>query len=134
MYNIRIIAMRICPVCGSELKGRRDQIYCSANCKSAAQYENRIINEELFFRIDKQLKINRKVLKKYNRKGSTKLRAETLFQEGFNPNFFTHFWKNNKNQVYLFCYEYGFLKLKDKENEKYLLIQWQEYMNKGHFN
>jgi len=37
-----------------------------------------------------------------------------LIDQGFNPKFFTHYWKNNKGDVYLFCYEYGF-------NPKYAL-------------
>ena len=49
-------------------------------------------------------------------------------QEGFNPKFFTHYWKNKKGQVYLFCYDYGFLDLKDSGKAKYLIVEWQKYM------
>jgi len=42
------------------------------------------------------------------------VRAEKLIEFGFNPGYFTHFWKNTKGDVYLFVYEYGFLK---KERE-----------------
>ncbi len=44
--------------------------------------------------------------------------------------FFTHYWKNAKGDVYLFVYEYGFLKKVENNNEKYVLIQWQDYMDK----
>ena len=84
----------------------------------------------MFFKIDKQLKVNRKVLKRYNRVGMTKLRQEVLLKEGFNPNYFTHYWKNQKGDVYLFVYDYGFLKLKEQNKDKYLIIEWQEYMEK----
>ncbi|WP_369858944.1 hypothetical protein [Aquimarina sp. I32.4] len=57
------------------------------------------------------------------------VRKEKLLSEGFNPTYFTHYWKNKKGQVYLFCYEYGFLDLKQSQKEKYVLIKWQEYMN-----
>jgi hypothetical protein len=49
---------------------------------------------------------------------------------GFDANFFTHYWKNQKGEVYLFVYEYGFLRIKEQTNEKYVLVLWQEYMSK----
>lgn len=56
------------------------------------------------------------------------MRAEVLKELGFNPKFFTHYWKNKKKEVYLFVYEFGFIKRMDHNIEKYVLIQWQEYM------
>jgi len=122
--------MNQCPVCETEIVGRSDKKYCSVYCKSAHQYQKRKVEEERYYKIDKQLKINRKILKAYNKSGLSKVRVEKLKKEGFNPNFFTNYWKNKNGQVYLFCYEYGFLKLKKENNkEKYLLIQWQPYMD-----
>lgn len=121
--------VRNCPVCESEIKGRTDKIYCSLECKRAADYEKRKAEETLFLKIDRQLKINRKILKKYNRVGKTTLRKENIIREGFNPKYFTHYWKNTKGDVYLFVYDYGFLALKDNHKDKYLIVQWQDYMN-----
>lgn len=121
---------RKCPTCKEKVKGRKDKIYCSLSCKSIAQYEQRLENDKFYLQVDKQLKLNRKILKKYNCTGMTSLRREVLHKEGFNPNFFTHYWKNKKGDVYLFSYDYGILKIKDGEKEKYLMIEWQEYMNK----
>jgi len=67
-------------------------------------------------------------LKLYNKAGKATLRKEVLLEEGFNPRYFTHYWKNQKGQVYLFCYEYGFLALKENKREKYVLVKWQDYM------
>jgi hypothetical protein len=53
-----------------------------------------------------------------------------LTQEGFDPIFFTHYWKNTKGDVYFFVYEYGFLKRLEHGVEKYVLIKWQVYMEK----
>jgi hypothetical protein len=57
-----------------------------------------------------------------------------LHQLGFNPNYFTHYWRNDKSQVYFFCYDYGFLKLEENHaneiKKKYLIVQWQPYMNR----
>lgn len=124
---------RVCPICESPIKGRSDKIYCSHSCKSSHQYELRQEKDKFFLKVDKQLKTNRKILKKYNRTGMTTLRRKVLHQEGFNPNYFTHYWKNSKGDLYLFCYDYGFLKLKEKNGqqtkEKYLIIEWQSYMD-----
>jgi len=59
--------------------------------------------------VDNQLKLNRKILKTYNKGGKVTVRSNLFAQEGFNPNFFKHYWRNAKGDVYLFVYEYGFL-------------------------
>ncbi|GAA3521955.1 hypothetical protein GCM10022393_40560 [Aquimarina addita] len=117
--------MNPCPQCKAEIIGRSDKKYCSVHCKSAHQYQKRKSEETLYYSIDKQLKTNRKILKAYNKSGLSTIRKEKLILEGFNPKYFTHYWKNKENKVYLFCYEYGFLDLKDK----FILVTWQKYMD-----
>lgn len=121
--------MKICPVCGAKVQGRIDKLYCSLKCKNIAQYEKRSMNQQFYLQVDRQLKTNRKILKRYNLSGFTTLRKDVLIQEGFDPKFFTHYWKNAKGQVYLFCYDYGFLDLNVSGKNKYLIVEWQEYMN-----
>lgn len=121
--------MTVCPVCGNVLKGRQDKKYCSPKCKNIATYDRRLMNEQFFLKVDKQLKTNRRILKQFNHSGYTTLRKDELFKAGFAPNYFTHYWKNDKGDVYLFCYDFGFLEM--KQNEKYLLIKWQHYMRKS---
>lgn len=120
--------MKKCPVCESKIIGREDKKFCSLKCKSAHQYQQRKKSEALFFKIDKQLKKNRNLLKKYNQTGFASIEISKFEQMGFNPNYFTHYWKNKKGEVYLFCYEYGFLKKKAKGKLRYVLIEWQDYM------
>jgi hypothetical protein len=120
--------MKICPVCGDPLRGRKDKVYCSPQCKNSATYDKRVLNEPFFLYVDRQLKINRKILKRYNQSGFTTLRKDKLLDEGFNPRFFTHYWKNKKGQVYLFCFDYGFLEIENSGKKKYLLVEWQKYM------
>ena len=119
-----------CKNCNKPLEGRSDKKYCDNYCKSAYQYKNEKENQSNFYlKVDKQLKSNRKILKTYNKAGKSTVRAEELLKEGFNPNYFTHYWKNQKGDVYLFCYEYGFLKRVESEKEKYVLVTWQKYMD-----
>ncbi len=110
--------------------GRSDKLFCSIKCKSIKQYEDRQENEKFYLQIDKQLKVNRKLLRRYNKSGVSTIRKSELINKGFNPNYFTHFWKNQKGDVYLFVYEYGFLKVKHNQKEKYVLVKWQKYMRK----
>jgi len=125
-----MIDHKICPVCESPLKGRSDKKFCSAKCKSIHQYETRQEKEAFYLEVDRQLKTNRKVLKTYNFRGFTTVRKGLLINDGFDPNFITHYWKNSKGDTYLFVYDYGFLDLKKSGKDKYLIVQWQEYMRK----
>lgn len=118
-----------CLNCGKELRGRTDKKYCDPQCKSSHQYKKEKEQPERFYnKVDNQLRLNRKLLKEYNKAGKVIIRSEVLLRKGFDPKFFTHFWKNKKGDVYLFIYEYGFLKKTEHSVEKFVLIKWQEYM------
>lgn len=122
--------MSNCTFCNEQIKGRAGKKFCNQYCKSAYHYKKTKEEAPSFFqKVDKQLKTNRRILKKYNKAGKSYLRVEKMDIEGFNPKFFTHYWKNNKGDVYLFCFEYGFLKTQNNGSQKYLLIKWQDYMN-----
>ena len=117
-----------CPICSSVVKGRADKIFCSTKCKSIDQYEKRQETEAFYFYVEKQLRINRKILKRFNKSGFTTIRKSKLVEDGFNPKFFTHYWKNKKDDVYLFVYEYGFLSKNENGKNKYVLVTWQDDM------
>ena len=121
--------MNLCPVCNNEKTGRSDQRFCSAKCKSLFHFSKSKKEEAFYYEVDKQLKTNRRLLKKYNMAGLETIRKEKLIEEGFNPNYFTHYWKNSKGQVYLFVYDYGYEELNKEGKKKYLLVKWQDYMN-----
>jgi len=121
---------KVCSYCEEPLEGRIDKLFCTPNCKSSYHYQKSLEKEaSLYNKIDNQLKLNRRLLKKYNKAGKSTIRKEKLVSDGFNPKYFTHYWKNNKGDVYLFCYEFGFLELKEHGKPKYVLVQWQDYMN-----
>ena len=120
-----------CLSCGKLLVGRSDKKFCDPYCKSSYHYKKSIQDEPRFYnKVDNQLRLNRKILKHYNKAGKATLRAETIVELGFDTTFFTHYWKNKKGDVYLFVYEFGFLKRREGNKEKYVLIKWQNYMEK----
>lgn len=118
-----------CLFCKKLLIGRSDKKFCDPQCKSAYQYQQTKNEPERFYnKVDNQLKLNRKILKEYNKGGKVTVRTEVLKTLGFNSKFFTHYWKNTKGDIYLFVYEYGFLKKLENNVEKYILVKWQNYM------
>lgn len=119
----------VCQCCGEPIEGRSDKKFCNQYCKSQYHYQkSKSGRTEFYTVVDKQLRLNRRLLKKYNRGGKATVRAEMLLKEGFNPRFITHYWKNPKNQVYRFVYEYGFLQIDEHSLSKFVIIQWQPYM------
>lgn len=122
---------RACLTCNKELTGRSDKKFCDLHCKSSYHYRKALNEAPRFYnRVDNQLKLNRKILKEYNKGGKVTVSSQVLIDQGFNPNFFTHYWKNQKGDVYLFVYEYGFLKRMESGKDKFILILWQDYMEK----
>ena len=82
---------RLCLNCKSELQGRVDKKYCSEYCKSNFNYElNKNKAVSLFKSIDQQLKLNRRLLRDFNRAGKSTVRMEKIVAAGFNPKYFTH--------------------------------------------
>jgi len=119
----------ICLACKKKMTGRSDKKFCDLYCKSSFHYKKSLEEAPRFYnKVDNQLKLNRRILKNFNKAGKATLRATLILDLGFDPNFFTHYWKNTKGDVYLFVYEYGFLKRKEHNVEKYVLIKWQQFM------
>lgn len=119
-----------CKNCNKALIGRVDKQFCNSKCKGTFHYK--LLNSKpktTFKLVDDLLKNNRKILKKYNQSGKSVVRKDTLIKEGFNPLYFTNVWKNKKGSRYFFCYEYGYLLKEEHSIEKYVLIQWQNYMH-----
>jgi len=119
-----------CIHCKKEFEGRIDRLYCSVYCKSDYHYKKNKDKQASFYsRVEKQLKLNHRLLKHYNTAGKSTIRKEKLLQAGFNPRIFTHYWKTQKGHIYLFCYDYGFWETMENNKSKYILVRWQpDYM------
>lgn len=123
---------RHCLFCNKEFEGRADKKFCDPYCKSSYHYDKRQKRTGSFYAmVDNQLKTNRRILKNFNKAGKAVIRSKVLIDLGFNPKYFTHYWKNTKGDIYLFVYEFGFLSRLENGIKKYILIKWQDYMNKN---
>jgi len=120
-----------CLACQSLLVGRSDKKFCDQYCKSNYQYQQiKSDSSSIHYRITKQLRKNRSILKKLNKAGKATIRSNDLTALGFNPRIFTHYWKSSKGKTYLFVFDYGFMKIRDNNKFKYSIVQWQAYMEK----
>lgn len=120
-----------CLYCGEPIQGRSDKKYCNLHCKSAYQYEISKNRPERFFdKVDNQLRLNRKILKDFNKGGKVTVRSELLTDLGFSDKFYTHVWRNQKGDVYYFVYEYGYLRRMEMGKDKFVLVVWQDYMER----
>ena len=50
--------------------------------------------------------------------GKAMVRIEVLHDVGFDPKYFTSYWKSKGGGVYLFCYEYGFKQMEDRKSTR----------------
>ncbi len=73
-----------CTYCNSKLEGRADKKFCTSYCKSSYHYpKSREKEQDLFQKIDGQLKTNRRVLKNFNKAGLVTVRKERLLERRF---------------------------------------------------
>ena len=119
-----------CKYCGTPITGRSDKLFCDPHCKGLYHYQANKEKEVSFFKqIDDQLRKNRRILKAYNKGGKVSVRKDQLLREGFHPRIFTHYWKATNGNTYLFVYEYGFMSITENGKQKFVLVQWQDYMH-----
>ena len=102
---------RFCLECGTKLRGRIDQKFCSDQCRNT--YNNRLNKDDtaVMKNINNRLRKNRRILKELNPGGKAKVKKQTLLARGFSFKYFTNIYKTKEGKIYYFCYEYGYLPL-----------------------
>jgi hypothetical protein len=88
------------PRCDEEFEDRENKVFCSLYCKSSYNYKkdkNKPITR--FREIDNQLRLNRKILVKFNSACKATVRKQILLDEGFDPKCITGWWKNRKGEI-----------------------------------
>lgn len=115
-----------CRNCGEEIIfGRSDKKFCNDACR--IDYNNKVKMEkrgdypEFIKNITRILTSNYQVLRKLNRNTKTIVSEQQLTDLGFNFHYITSYLTTQKGDVYHFCYDQGYLKIKD--NQVLLIVQ-----------
>lgn len=126
--------MKFCLSCNKELIGRTDKKFCDDQCRSTYHNRNRPQHEITIQRINSALRRNRTLLAHFCPSGRSTVRKDVLVQSGYQYELFTHAYPF-KNGTYYFCYDYGYLPIKDEKGiEKMVIVQKQDYMETLTFN
>lgn len=115
---------RQCLTCSSELHGRSDKKFCDDQCRTI--YNNRRKTEgKTVKQINSILRRNRRILEQLIPSDGRKamVSSRKLSDLGFNYSYYTHICTTRAGASYVFCYEYGYMKL---ENNRHLLIRQHE--------
>ncbi len=110
-----------CLTCNSELRGRSDKKFCDDQCRTT--YNNQQNIEPVFVKeITAAIKKNRKIMEALipEDTGKIKVSQQKLLAKGFNFAYHTHTYTTKVGSNYVFCYEYGYLKI---ENDNYMLVK-----------
>lgn len=111
-----------CIDCGAPLTGRSDKRFCDDYCRNHYNNKMKSGSNNLIRNINNVLKKNRNVLSSLLSVGddTTKVSREKLLESGFLFKYGTHSYTNKKGNVYIFCYDYGYLKL---DNDIILIVR-----------
>src|SRR4051812_30657591 len=115
-----MIEKRKCLDCDEVIKGRIDKKFCSDLCRN--NYNNKLNQDSTNHvrNINNILRRNRRTIEELAPQGKSSVHKSKLTEKGFDFNYFTSIYKNQKGDTYFFCYEYGYLPIK---NEFYFLVK-----------
>ncbi len=116
-----------CLACNKILKGRIDKKFCDDYCRNNYNNLQKSKNQNSVYvkNINNTLLKNRKILENIlpETEELIKIPQQKLLDKGFVFKYHTHTYKNKKEQVYFFCYDYGYLPL---ENNWLLVVKRKE--------
>ena len=105
---------RYCIECEEPIFGRLDKKFCSDQCRS--MYHNKMKSDCTNFmrNVNNILRKNRRILLELNPTGKTKIHQSILSKKGFHFQYFTNEFITKSGNIYRFCYDQGYLQLKDE--------------------
>lgn len=127
-----------CLHCEKTLTGRFDKKFCDVQCRASYHNKHKRRHERMMTAVNRQIRKNRTILKKFCPSGKATVRKEMLQQDGFSFQYFSSIYTKGK-LTYYFSYEYGFAPIVQSSHtdgspvQKVLIIQSQDHM-KGTFD
>ncbi len=113
--------VKTCMECDAKIKGRVDKRFCDDNCRSAFHNKHNR-NQMLITReINAVLRRNRQILKDIfeTNQSDTIVSKQHLEKKGFLFDFLTHSNEKPNNPTTKYCYEFGYLELKEGQFKIY---------------
>lgn len=99
-----------CLQCTKKIAGRTDKKFCNNHCRSS--YHNHVYGDRSNYmrRVNGLLLRNRKILSDLflRSKGGATVSLSELYLKGFSLTHYTHQQQKTKNQLFTYCYEYGY--------------------------
>jgi len=114
---------RLCLDCGTLIKGRSDKKFCNDSCRNNYNNHLKIEDNVILKAVNRILKKNRTILMQLNPDGKAKITRKKLVAAGFNFDYHTYSYTAQNGNIYTFCYEYGYLVLKE---DSFLLVKREE--------
>ncbi|WAC42438.1 hypothetical protein [Pedobacter sp. SL55] len=111
---------RFCLDCHTEIKGRADKKFCDDQCRNNYNNKRKSEDGETIRKINQILNKNRKLLKEESNNGNNKVKKESLAKKGFDFDYHTHYYLAETGNVYVFCYEYGYM---FSQNDEVILLK-----------
>ncbi len=116
---------RLCLYCGNSFHGRVDKKFCDDSCRNAFNNQQNSLNNNFIRNINHALRKNRNILESLVPEGEEtgKVSKDKLMLLGFQFKYLTHTYQTKKGSQYLFCYDFGYLKL---DGDWYLVVKGKE--------
>lgn len=119
---------RLCKECGEPIFGRSDKRFCSDACRNLYHYRTNNAPINYVRNVVNALKRNRRILGELNPHGKTKVHRDKLVERGYNFMYHTNTYRTKVGNVYVFCFEHGYL---DLGNNWFALVRRDEYLERA---
>jgi hypothetical protein len=116
---------KLCEYCQVPIQGRSDKRFCDDTCRTA--FNNLARTDNNYMRnVNNYLRKNRRIMSELLAEapdGKRKVSGKKMADKGYNFSYHTNIYTTQKGDSYIFCYEYGYLKL---ENDIYMIVKRNE--------
>ncbi|WP_194776949.1 hypothetical protein [Pararhodonellum marinum] len=102
-----------CLYCQKPVQGRIDKKFCDDYCRNGYNNQIKSVSNNLIRNINNALRKNRHILSELlmGEEETAKTTRERLLGKGFQFKFCTHTYTNKKGNIYVYCYDFGYLEL-----------------------
>jgi hypothetical protein len=104
-------------MCGTQMKGRSDKMFCSLGCKNEYHIQLRQVTGQATHATDKILHRNRSILLEVMGKNIKQKKIDRIVLDGkkFNYHYITGYYVNNRGKIYNYVYDFAWMIFSDKE-------------------